>query len=264
MATKNKDKKVDSAASTAPAKTKSKKEKSAQKNPLGGKRLAAARAAVVIGKQYQLSEAIKLVKDNAKAKFDETVEIAINLGIDLEATDQAVRGVVPMPKGLGKKVTVAVFANDPNKIKDAKSAGADIIGAEDLVEKINSGKIEFDVCIASPDMMPMVSKVAKVLGPRGLMPNPKVGTVTPDVAKAVKSAKAGQVEFRSEKGGVVHAGIGKASFAEKDLEENIKAFAQAIKAAKPASLKGIYIKKVTLSSTMGPGVPVDVQSLLAA
>lgn len=237
--------------------------KTGQRTPIGGKRLFTARANIETGKFYQLSDAIKLVKTNAKAKFDETIDIAINLGIDLSSSDQGVRGVVPMPKGLGKTVRVAVFVNDANKIKEAKSAGADIVGTDDLVDSINGGKIDFDVCIATPDMMQKVSKVAKILGPRGLMPNPKLGTVTPDVAKAVKAAKAGQVEFRSEKGGVVHAGIGKASFAEKDLEENIRAFAQAIKQARPSGVKGIYIKKATLSSTMGPGIPLDLQSLVA-
>ncbi len=259
MATK---KEKETKATAKPAKAK--KERSGKRAPKEGKRYAAARAGVEFGKVYQLADAIALVKNNAKAKFDETIDIAINLGIDAANTEQVVRGTVPMPKGLGKKIRVAVFVNDANKAKEAKAAGADLVGAADLIEEIKKGKVDFDKCIATPDMMAQVSQVAKILGPRGLMPNPKLGTVTPDVAKAVQTLKAGQVEFRAEKGGVVHAGVGKASFNEKDLEENIKAFAKAINLAKPSGLKGIYIKKVTLSSTMGPGVIVDVQTLLAA
>jgi large subunit ribosomal protein L1 len=246
------------------ASKKENKKSSAQKAPKEGKRLAAAKAAVDSTNAYAIDEAIKLVKTNATAKFDETVDIAINLGIDPKNSEQNVRGAVPMPKGLGKQVKVAVFATDPAKVKDAKAAGADIIGSDDLVETINKGKIEFDTCIATPDMMPLVSKVAKTLGPRGLMPNPKVGTVTQDIAKAVETAKAGQVEFRSEKGGVIHAGIGKASFADGDLLENIKALAKAVNQSKPSGLKGTFIRKVTLSSTLGPGVTIDIQTVLAA
>lgn len=243
--------------------TKKENKKATQRAPKEGKRLAALKANVEAEKAYGLGEAIKLVKTNATAKFDETIEIALNLGIDVKNSEQAVRGAVPMPKGLGKKVRVAVFVNDANKIKEAKDAGADLVGSDDLVEQINGGKIEFDTCIATPDMMQTVSKVAKVLGPKGLMPNPKVGTVTQDVGAAVKTAKAGKVEFRAEKGGVVHAGVGKASFSEGDLEENINALTTAIKQAKPNGVKGAYLRKVTLSSTMGPGVQVDLASLAA-
>lgn len=230
---------------------------------LGGKRIRAAREGLERTKLYALPDAVKLVKDRAKAKFDETVEIALNLGIDTKQSDQSVRGVVVMPNGTGKTVRVAVFARDA-KAEDAKKAGADLVGAEDLVEKINKGEMNFDRCIATPDMMAIVGKVAKVLGPRGLMPNPKLGTVTADITKAVKEVKGGQVEFKAEKTGLVHAGIGKASFSEKQLVENIRAFVDAVNSAKPANIKGIYLKKAAISSTMGPGVKLDLTSISAA
>ena len=213
-------------------------------------------------KQYELAEAVKLVKERATAKFDESVEIAMNLGIDPRHADQMVRGVCQLPSGSGKTVRVAVFAKDA-KAEEAKAAGADIVGAEDLMESIQKGKIDFDRCIATPDMMPLVGRLGKVLGPRGLMPNPKVGTVTPDVAGAVQSAKGGAVEFRVEKAGIIHAGVGKVSFAEDALEQNIKAFIDAVVKAKPSGSKGTYLKKVSLSSTMGPGIRVDVASVSA-
>ncbi len=224
-----------------------------------GKRLRAARE-IVAGKQnVTVEEAVSLVKKGATAKFDETVEIALNLGVDVRHADQMVRGVVNLPNGTGKEVRVAVFARGP-KADEAREAGADIVGAEDLMETIQSGKIEFDRCIATPDMMPIVGRLGKILGPRNLMPNPKVGTVTMDVAEAVKSAKAGAVQFRADKGGVVHAGVGKASFDEQKLVENVHAFVSAVNRAKPSGVKGTYMKKITLTSTMGPGVTVDVAS----
>ncbi len=201
-----------------------------------------------------------MVKERAKAKFDETVEVAMNLGVDPRHADQMVRGVCNLPNGSGRTVRVAVFARGP-KADEAKAAGADIVGAEDLVEIINGGKIEFDRCIATPDMMPLVGRLGKVLGPRNLMPNPKVGTVTPDVAGAVKAAKGGAVEFRVEKAGILQAGVGKASFTEEALLQNIKAFADAVQKSKPAGAKGTYLKRVTVSSTMGPGVHVDPTSV---
>jgi large subunit ribosomal protein L1 len=213
-------------------------------------------------KVYDLSQAVKLVKERATAKFDESVEIAMNLGVDPRHADQMVRGVCQLPSGSGKTVRVAVFAKDA-KAEEAKAAGADIVGAEDLMESIQKGKIDFDRCIATPDMMPLVGRLGKVLGPRGLMPNPKVGTVTPDVAGAVQSAKGGAVEFRVEKAGIIHAGVGKASFAEDALVQNIKAFIDAVMKAKPSGSKGTYLKKVSLSSTMGPGIRVDVASVSA-
>jgi large subunit ribosomal protein L1 len=209
-----------------------------------------------------LDEAVKLIKERAKAKFDETVEIALNLGVDPRHADQMVRGVVSLPGGTGRDVRVAVFARDA-KAEEAKAAGADIVGAEDLVEKVQAGEIDFDRAIATPDMMPLVGRLGKVLGPRNLMPNPKVGTVTPDVAAAVKSAKGGSVEFRVEKAGIVHAGVGKASFDNDKIMANAKAFVDAVIKAKPTGAKGTYIKKVSLSSTMGPGLKVDVASLSA-
>ena len=212
-------------------------------------------------KLYGLDEAVKMVKERATAKFDETVEIAMNLGVDPRHADQMVRGVINLPNGTGKSVRVAVFAKDA-KAEEAKKAGADIVGAEDLAEQIQAGKIDFDRCIATPDMMPLVGRLGKVLGPRNLMPNPKVGTVTPDVAGAVKAAKGGAVEFRVEKAGILHAGVGKASFTEKAILENIKDFADAVSKAKPAGAKGTYIKRVAVSSTMGPGVHVDPSSVL--
>ena len=211
---------------------------------------------------YALDEAVKLVRDRAKAKFDETIEIAMNLGVDPRHADQNVRGVVTLPNGTGKSVRVAVFARGA-KAEQAEAAGADVVGAEDLAEKVQGGDLPFDRVIAAPDMMPIVGKLGRVLGPRGLMPNPKLGTVTADVGEAVKAAKGGQVEFRAEKAGVVHAGVGKASFEEAALLENVRAFIEAINRAKPSGAKGTYIKKVALSSTMGPGVKVDVASLAA-
>ncbi len=212
---------------------------------------------------YPLEEAVKLIKQNATVKFDETVEIAMNLGVDPRHADQNVRGVVTLPHGTGKSVRVAVFAKG-DKAEAATAAGADIVGAEDLAEQIRGGKMEFDRCIATPDMMPIVGRLGKVLGPRGLMPNPKLGTVTNDVAEAVKAAKGGQVEFRVEKAGIVHAGVGKASFANDALVENVKAFVGAISRAKPSGAKGTFIKRVSLSSTMGPGVRIDVASVSGA
>ena len=213
-------------------------------------------------KLLPLSEAVKLVKENAKAKFDESVEIAINLGVDPRHADQQVRGVVTLPSGTGRDVRVAVFAKDA-KAEEAKAAGAEHVGAEDLFEKINGGFMEFDRVIASPDMMALVGRLGKVLGPRGLMPNPKVGTVTPNVAQAVKDAKGGAVEFRVEKAGIVHAGIGKASFTAEALEANVRALVDALNRAKPSDAKGTYMKRVALSSTMGPGFKIDPASLNA-
>ena len=204
-----------------------------------------------------IEEAVKLVKSNATAKFDETIEIAMNLGVDTRHADQMVRGVVGLPNGTGKSMRVAVFARDA-KAQEAKDAGADIVGAEDLMETVQAGTIDFDRCIATPDMMPIVGRLGKVLGPRNLMPNPKVGTVTVDVTEAVKAAKGGEVQFRAEKGGVVHAGIGKASFDESQLVENVKAFIDAVAKSKPSGSKGSFMKGITLSSTMGPGVTVSL------
>lgn len=215
-------------------------------------------------KVYTLEDAVAILKTAAaERKFDETIEVSFNLGIDPKQNDQTVRGVVELPNGTGAKVRVAVFAKD-KKAEEAKAAGADVVGADDLVESILAGKIDFDRCIATPDMMPVMAKVAKVLGPRGLMPNPKLGTVTMDVKKAVESAKGGAVEFRAEKAGIVHAGVGKASFDAKKLAENIRAFAAALNRAKPSGAKGTYMKKVSVSSTMGPGIKVDLASVNAA
>ena len=224
------------------------------------KRLAAARKTVDVAKAYALAEAVALVKQNAKAKFDETVEIAMNLGIDPRHADQMVRGLVGLPHGTGKTLRVGVFARGA-KADEALAAGADVVGADDLAEKVLAGEIAFDRCIATPDMMGVVGKLGKILGPRGLMPNPRLGTVTMDVKGAITAAKAGQVEFRAEKAGIVHAGIGKASFPAEKLVENARAFADAIIKAKPAGAKGNYLQKVALSSTMGPGVRVDIASL---
>ena len=226
------------------------------------KKKAAARAAFEGKSNLSVEDAVKLVKDNATAKFDESIEIAMNLGVNPRHADQMVRGVVTLPAGTGKDVRVAVFARGP-KADEAKEAGADIIGAEDLMETVQSGKIEFDRCIATPDMMPLVGRLGKILGPRNLMPNPKVGTVTMDVAAAVKAAKGGEVQFKAEKAGVVHAGIGKASFEADKLAENLRAFVDAVNKAKPTGAKGTYMKKVSISSTMGPGVSVDVASATA-
>ena len=224
-----------------------------------GKRTRAAREAFAGKEDLTVEEAIALVKGNAKAKFDETVEIAVNLGVDPRHADQMVRGKVSLPNGTGKTMRVAVFARG-DKAEEAKKAGADIIGAEDLMETIQGGKIEFDRCIATPDMMPIVGRLGKVLGPRNLMPNPKVGTVTMDVKAAVEAAKGGEVQFKVEKAGVVHAGVGKVSFDAAKLTENIRAFVDAVAKAKPAGAKGTYMKKIAISSTMGPGVTVSVDS----
>ena len=222
-----------------------------------GKRTKKAMEAFSGKSNVSIEEAVKLVKSNATAKFDETIEIAMNLGVDTRHADQMVRGVVGLPNGTGKSMRVAVFARDA-KAQEAKDAGADIVGAEDLMETVQAGTIDFDRCIATPDMMPIVGRLGKVLGPRNLMPNPKVGTVTIDVTEAVKAAKGGEVQFRAEKGGVVHAGIGKASFDEKQLVENVNAFIDAVAKAKPTGTKGSYMKGITLSSTMGPGVTVNI------
>jgi large subunit ribosomal protein L1 len=222
-----------------------------------GKRTRAAREAFVGKENLSVEEAVALIKSNASSKFDETLEIAMNLGVDPRHADQMVRGVVGLPNGTGKSVRVAVFARGP-KADEAKEAGADIVGAEDLMETVQGGTIEFDRCIATPDMMPIVGRLGKVLGPRNLMPNPKVGTVTMDVKEAVEAAKGGQVQFKAEKAGVVHAGIGKISFDEAKLVENVKAFVDAVAKAKPTGSKGTYMKKIALSSTMGPGVSVSV------
>jgi large subunit ribosomal protein L1 len=211
-------------------------------------------------RQYPLEEAVKLIKERAKTKFDETVEVAINLGVDPRHSDQMVRGVCNLPNGTGRSVRVAVFAKDA-KADEARAAGADVVGAEDLVEQVQAGNINFDRVIATPDMMPLVGRLGKVLGPRGMMPNPKVGTVTPDVAKAVEAAKGGAVEFRVEKAGIIHAGVGKASFSEQQIAENVRAFVDSVIKAKPAGAKGTYVKRIALSSTMGPGVKLDLSSV---
>ena len=226
-----------------------------------GKRLKKAREGVDREKLYPLADAIKMVKERAKSKFDETIEIAINLGVDPRHADQMVRGVVNLPNGTGRTLRVGVFARGA-KAEEAKAAGADVVGAEDLVEKVQGGNIDFDRCIATPDMMPLVGRLGKVLGPRGMMPNPKIGTVTMDVATAVKGAKGGSVEFRVEKAGIVQAGVGKASFSEEKLVQNVKALADAVAKAKPAGAKGTYIQRVAVSSTMGPGVKVEPGTLL--
>ena len=235
---------------------------SKKKAPTEGKRLAAARVGIDSRKVYPLAEAVAMVKSRAKAKFDETIEIAMNLGVDPRHADQMVRGVVNLPNGTGKNLRVAVFAKGP-KADEARAAGADIVGENDLFETVNSGKIDFDRLIATPDMMGLVGRLGKVLGPRGLMPNPKVGTVTMDVTKAVKDAKGGAVEFRVEKAGIIHAGVGKASFTEAALVENIRAFYDSVMKAKPPAAKGNYLKKVSISSTQGPGVTVEPASVLA-
>ncbi len=225
-----------------------------------GKRLKAIYSAVDREKVYPLSEALALIKANSKTKFDETVEISLNLGIDPRHADQMVRGVVGLPNGTGKTVRIGVFARGA-KAEEALAAGADVVGSDDLAALVQEGKIDFDRCIATPDMMGLVGRLGKILGPRGLMPNPRLGTVTMDVKGAVAAARAGQVEFRAEKAGIVHAGIGKASFGAEQLLENAKAFVDAIQRAKPAGAKGTYVKKVAVSSTMGPGLRVDTGSL---
>lgn len=225
-----------------------------------GKRLKKSFETIDRDRFYDLGEAVKMIKTNANTKFDETIEISMNLGLDPRHSDQSVRGVVSLPNGTGKTVRVAVFAKG-DKAQEAADAGADIVGAEDLAEKIQKGEMEFDRCIATPDMMAVVGKLGKILGPRGLMPNPKLGTVTQDVGKAIKDVKGGQVEFRAEKAGIVHAGIGKASFSEQALTENVRVFFDAIVKNKPSGSKGTFIKKVSLSSTMGPGLKLEIASL---
>ena len=226
-----------------------------------GKRYTKAREGIDRDKAYPLTEAVKLVKQGAKAKFDETIEVAMNLGVDPRHADQMVRGVCQLPHGSGRKLRVGVFAKGA-KAEEAKKAGADVVGAEDLVEQVQKGVIDFDRCIATPDMMPLVGRLGKVLGPRGLMPNPKVGTVTADIAPAVRAAKGGAVEFRVEKAGLIHAGVGKASFTEQALVENIRAFADAVMKAKPSGSKGTFLKRVAVASTMGPGVKIEPASLV--
>jgi large subunit ribosomal protein L1 len=228
-----------------------------------GKRIVKARETIERTKLYKLDEAVKLVKERATAKFDETVELALNLGVDPKHADQMVRGVVNLPNGTGRVLRVAVFARGA-KADEAKAAGADIVGAEDLVATVNGGQIDFDRCIATPDMMPLVGRLGKVLGPRGLMPNPKVGTVTMDVTAAVKASKGGAVEFRVEKAGIIQGSVGKASFGEDQLAQNIRAFVDAVAKAKPAGSKGTYLKRAAISSTMGPGVKLDLSTITTA
>ncbi len=242
------------------AKTQVSAEKIKETRASGGKRLFAIKQGLPAGKAYGVAEAVKIIKERAKAKFDETIEIALNLGVDPKHADQMVRGVCNLPNGSGRTARVAVFARGA-KAEEAKAAGADLVGAEDLVEIVSKGTINFDRCIATPDMMGLVGRLGKVLGPRGLMPNPRVGTVTMDVVGAVKGAKGGSVEFRVEKAGIVHAGVGKASFSEEALVQNIKAFVDAVVKAKPTGSKGTYLKKVSLSSTMGPGLKLDTSSV---
>ncbi|RED53744.1 50S ribosomal protein L1 [Aestuariispira insulae] len=226
-----------------------------------GKRLKKAYEGIDRNALVALEEAVKAVKAGATAKFDETIEVSLNLGIDPRHADQQVRGVVALPNGTGKTVRVAVFARG-DKAEEAKAAGADIVGAEDLMEQVQGGMLDFERCIASPDMMAVVGRLGKVLGPRNLMPNPKLGTVTPNVADAVKAAKGGEVQFRAEKNGIIHAGVGKASFSEEQLVENVRAFVKAIQAARPSGAKGTYMKRGAISSTMGPGVKIDLASAL--
>ncbi|MFT3731221.1 MAG: 50S ribosomal protein L1 [Hyphomicrobium sp.] len=235
-------------------------EKIKETQEAGGKRMFAIKQGLPAGKAYGVAEAVKIIKERAKAKFDETIEVAVNLGVDPKHADQMVRGVCNLPNGSGRTARVAVFARGA-KAEEAKAAGADIVGAEDLVEIVSKGTINFDRCIATPDMMGLVGRLGKVLGPRGLMPNPRVGTVTMDVTGAVKGAKGGSVEFRVEKAGIVHAGVGKASFTEEALVQNIKAFIDAVVKAKPTGSKGTYLKKVSVSSTMGPGLKLDTASV---
>lgn len=225
-----------------------------------GKRLKKAYEDINRDKFYPITDAVGIIKKRANAKFDETIEVSVNLGVDTKQSDQMVRGVIDLPNGTGKTVRVAVFAKGA-KADEAKAAGADLVGAEDLAEKIQAGQMDFDRCIATPDMMGVVGRLGKVLGPRGLMPNPKLGTVTMNVAEAIKAAKGGQVQYRAEKAGIVHAGVGKASFTEQAIVENVKAFVDAIAKAKPTGAKGTYIRKVSLSSTMGPGLKLDLSSV---
>ena len=227
------------------------------------KRSVALRASVDAGKTYPLADAVKLVKKNATAKFDESIDVAVNLGIDAKKSDQLVRGSIVLPQGTGKKVRVAVFAQ-ADKAREAKEAGADIVGFEDLAEQIKAGNIDFDVAIASPDAMRVVGQLGQILGPRGLMPNPKVGTVTPNVAEAVRNAKAGQVQYRTDKAGIVQCTIGRASFSEEALTQNLRALIDALNKAKPSGTKGVYFRKISVSSTMGPGVKVDQASLVGS
>ena len=226
-----------------------------------GKRLRSAYESFDKMSHYSVVDAVDLILTSGKTKFDETIEVAINLGVDPRHSDQMVRGVVSLPNGTGKSVRVAVFAKE-EKAEEAKEAGADLVGGDDLAESIQNGKIEFDRCIATPDMMAVVGKLGKVLGPKGLMPNPKLGTVTPDVAKAIKAAKGGEIEFKVEKAGIIHAGVGKLSFTQEAIVENVKAFVDAIIKAKPSGVKGIYVERVTISSTMGPGVRLDIAGLI--
>ena len=235
-------------------------EKIKETREAGGKRMLAVKQGLPLGKSYAIDEAVKIIKARAKAKFDETIEVAVNLGVDPKHADQMVRGVCNLPNGSGRTARVAVFAKGA-KAEEAKAAGADIVGAEDLVEIVSKGTINFDRCIATPDMMGLVGRLGKVLGPRGLMPNPRVGTVTMDVTSAVKGAKGGSVEFRVEKAGIVHAGVGKASFTAEALVQNVRAFVDAVIKAKPTGSKGTYLKKVSLSSTMGPGLKLDTASV---
>ncbi|MBL4786455.1 MAG: 50S ribosomal protein L1 [Cohaesibacteraceae bacterium] len=228
-----------------------------------GKRYLKAAEGINRDTAYAIADVVKMIKNGSKAKFDETVEISMNLGVDPRHADQMVRGVCQLPNGTGKNVRVAVFARG-DKADEAKAAGADVVGAEDLVEAVQSGKIDFERCIATPDMMPLVGRLGKVLGPRGMMPNPRVGTVTPDVGEAVKAAKGGAVEFRAEKAGIVHAGFGKASFTEEALIENAKAFVGAVMKARPSGVKGSYMNRISVSSTMGPGIKVEIASIVEA
>jgi len=228
-----------------------------------GKRIKAAKEKVGRTKTYELLDAVKLLKENSKVNFDETVEISMNLGIDPRHADQNVRGVISLPNGTGKAVRVAVFAKG-DKAEEAKKAGADVVGADDLAQKINKGEIEFERCIATPDMMPVVGKLGKILGPRGMMPNPKLGSVTQDVSQAIQDAKGGQVEYRVEKAGIIHAGVGKVSFGDEALMDNIRALVNAVNKAKPSGAKGIYIKKISMSSTMGPSIKLDIPTTLSS
>ena len=228
-----------------------------------GKRLRNAYEGIDRDGFYEVSEAVKMIKERASAKFDETIELSMNLGVDPRHADQMVRGMISLPKGTGKSVRVAVFAKG-DKAEAAKQAGADLVGDDDLAEQVQKGEIDFERCIATPDMMPVVGRLGKILGPRGLMPNPKLGTVTQDVVEAVKAAKGGQIEFRVEKAGLIHAGIGKASFADGDLIENIRALVDAVAKAKPSGAKGTYIKKISVSSTMGPGLKLDIAEVTAS